>query len=124
MRVNNNRLDLGSLTVGIDCTVITGTSLLTLEHRGCGSIQMGMRFRGGDPLAAGAGIVKKEQGRNGSDLYWFDLTALRPSSLYRIRVTGSGVPTWLLGDETPGRDLERPARAGWLSRLLGKGERK
>ena len=88
MRVNANRLDLGSLREGERCTITTGTAWIKLMH-GRNVIDMGIYLNGVDmrPLFD-PGLMIREGG-----VHWLHLTKLAPRRLYTVLSSdgGSGV---------------------------------
>jgi hypothetical protein len=105
MRINRNRLDLGSVYVNRPCRIVTTRTTMTLQQDGCGAIQLDLIVSGQDPLADPSGVTQRERERGrGGFTYWVDLTRFRPDSLYVLTVTAYGhglEPKWRLADVTP-----------------------
>lgn len=126
MRVNRNRLDLGSLKEGAPCRTITGTSSVSIQQDGGSRVQMGdssLSYKGYN--SERMVVAETEKGRS-APTYWLDLTELRPCRMYTVTTSRDegGMLTGEILDETP--DASRggnqdPASGRWLARILGRG---
>lgn len=119
MRVNRNRLDLRSLTVGHPCTITTGIASVKLVQ-GRESIDMGLYLDGVGSLQASDRISSIEnENDKGFRTEWLHLDALAPRRLYVVTVTNMGegrqVSGWQIEDATPGKSekLEPKPVAPW-----------
>lgn len=114
MRVNANRLDLGSLREGERCTITTGTAWIKLMH-GRNVIDMGIYLTGVDmrPLSD-PGLMTREGG-----VHWLHLTKLAPRRLYTV-LSSDGGSGGQISDDTPGRDVPESVSGGPSWGILGK----
>jgi len=132
MRVNNGRLDLKSLHVGVACTVTTGSSSIKLQS-GSHTIEMGLYLKGVGmgPIRDDRILSIQDERGKGFLTYWLHLDKLAPRRLYEVLVTDldeSGMPGWQITDRTPGIEPESirpdssPGGRSWnlLGKLLGR----
>lgn len=128
MRVNRNRLDLGSLKEGVPCRIITGVSSVSIEQDGGSRVKMGdssLSYKGHN--SEKMVVTESERGRSVLT-YWLDLAELRPCRMYTVTTARDegGMLTGEILDETPDASQggnQDPASNRWLARILGRGTR-
>jgi hypothetical protein len=119
VRVNANRLDIGSLRDGERCSIATGTSSISLIHGGQ-SIDMGIYLNGvGSRPLSDPDLMTQEGG-----VHWLHLNKLAPRKLYTVLSSNGGSGGQIRDDtpsgEPPAEEVESGGRS-WsaLARLLG-----